>query len=49
MRILAVHNAYTQPGGEDVVFDAESALLEAHGHEVVRYTADSHAAQTVAR
>jgi len=35
MRILLVYNLYTQPGGEDVVFEAERALLERYGHEVV--------------
>jgi glycosyltransferase involved in cell wall biosynthesis len=34
MRILIVHNRYTQRGGEDVVFEAETALLRVHGHEV---------------
>jgi len=34
MRILIVHNAYQQRGGEDVVVEAEAALLESHGHEV---------------
>lgn len=38
MKILLVHEYYRQPGGEDRVFDAESALLEEYGHEVVRYT-----------
>jgi glycosyltransferase involved in cell wall biosynthesis len=33
-----VHNRYQQPGGEDQVFAAEGALLEAHGHRVLRYT-----------
>ncbi|MDX1419350.1 MAG: glycosyltransferase family 4 protein [Rubricoccaceae bacterium] len=37
MRILLVHNHYQQPGGEDQVFQAEGALLERHGHAVVRY------------
>lgn len=36
MRILMVHNYYQQPGGEDVVYESEAALLEAHGHEVRR-------------
>lgn len=36
MRILRVHNRYQQPGGEDMVFEAESALLERHGHVVDR-------------
>jgi glycosyltransferase involved in cell wall biosynthesis len=37
MRILKVHSYYTQPGGEDTVFRAESALLRANGHEVIEY------------
>ena len=32
-----MHNHYQQPGGEDQVFEAEGALLEAHGHRVLRY------------
>ena len=39
--VLAVHNFYQQPGGEDEVFRAESRLLAAHGHEVVAYTASN--------
>lgn len=38
MKIALVHNFYQQPGGEEQVFAAEGALLEAHGHEVARYT-----------
>jgi glycosyltransferase involved in cell wall biosynthesis len=38
MRVLLVHNYYQQAGGEEQVFVAEGALLEAHGHRVVRYT-----------
>lgn len=37
MRILLVHNRYLQPGGEDVVFAAERALLTRSGHEVVPF------------
>jgi len=37
MRILLIHNRYLQPGGEDTVFEAEKALLERHGHEVVTF------------
>lgn len=33
-RVLVVHNRYLHRGGEDVVVDAEVALLRAHGHEV---------------
>jgi glycosyltransferase involved in cell wall biosynthesis len=38
MKILAVHNRYQQPGGEDRIFDTETALLEERGHKVYRYT-----------
>jgi len=41
MRILAVHNRYQRHGGEDVVFDAETALLERHGNEVIRFVTDN--------
>lgn len=34
MRILMLHNRYQQAGGEDVVVQAESALLESFGHTV---------------
>ncbi len=39
MRIFIAHEHYRQPGGEDVVFDTEAALLEAAGHHVVRFEA----------
>lgn len=39
MKCLVAHNSYQQSGGEDQVFQAECALLERHGHEVVRLTA----------
>ncbi len=38
MKILLCHNFYRTPGGEDRVFRDEAALLEAGGHEVVRFT-----------
>lgn len=37
MRVLIVHNAYQQRGGEDSVVDSEIALLRQHGHEVEAY------------
>jgi glycosyltransferase involved in cell wall biosynthesis len=37
MKILAVHNRYQRPGGEDQVFVDETALLEARDHLVLRY------------
>ena len=41
MRVLIVHNRYQQPGGEDVMADAEAAVLRANGHEVERLTVDN--------
>ncbi len=38
-KILAVHNFYQQPGGEDRVFEAESELFGRRGHAVVRHEA----------
>lgn len=35
MRILTVHNAYQQRGGEDAVVEAEAALLTKRGHDVL--------------
>lgn len=37
MKILAAHNHYQQPGGEDQSFASEVAVLKAYGHEVVQY------------
>jgi glycosyltransferase involved in cell wall biosynthesis len=36
--VLITHTYYQQPGGEDVVFAAETRLLEEFGHRVVRHT-----------
>jgi glycosyltransferase involved in cell wall biosynthesis len=36
MKILAVHNRYQRPGGEDQVFAEETALLESRGNHVLR-------------
>jgi glycosyltransferase involved in cell wall biosynthesis len=49
MRILRVHNYYQQPGGEDQSFAAEIALLEQHGHEVLRFTAHNDAIKDMNR
>jgi glycosyltransferase involved in cell wall biosynthesis len=38
MRVLLVHTAYQQFGGEDSVVRAERALLESHGDEVLLYS-----------
>ena len=37
MKIAIIHNAYQQPGGEDVVVAQETRLLESQGHSVVSY------------
>ncbi len=42
MKVLMCHNAYRWPGGEDRVYADEARLLEAHGHEVVRFERDNH-------
>ena len=41
MKILIAHNRYLHPGGEDIVFEAEKALLERCSHEVVTYVEDN--------
>ena len=41
MRILVAHNAYLYRGGEDTVVEAEIALLQRHGHEVMLYRRDN--------
>ncbi len=41
LRILVVHNRYREPGGEDLVVAAETALLRANGHTVVEYVDDN--------
>jgi glycosyltransferase involved in cell wall biosynthesis len=42
LRILFVHNAYQQRGGEDSVVDDEIQLLRENGHEVELYRRDNH-------
>jgi len=37
MKILIAHNAYQHRGGEDVVVEAEIALLRSYGHDVQIY------------
>ena len=43
MKILLVHNFYgsSAPSGENVVFEAEKALLQKNGHEVALFTRHS--------
>jgi glycosyltransferase involved in cell wall biosynthesis len=42
MKILIIHNAYQQAGGEDVVVAQETRLLEQHGHRVSIYRRSNH-------
>jgi glycosyltransferase involved in cell wall biosynthesis len=48
-RVLLVHNAYQQRGGEDAVVEAEAALLREHGHEVMLYTRHNDEVQGASR
>jgi glycosyltransferase involved in cell wall biosynthesis len=41
LKVLQIHTRYREPGGEDVVVEAEAALLRAAGHEVVAYQAEN--------
>jgi glycosyltransferase involved in cell wall biosynthesis len=41
VKVLVVHNGYQQRGGEDAALNAETRLLEEHGHTVVRYKRDN--------
>ena len=40
MKVLAIHNFHRKgsASGDDQVFKSETALLESHGHTVIRYT-----------
>ena len=40
MKILAIHNFHRKgsASGDDQVFKSETALLESHGHQVIRYS-----------
>jgi glycosyltransferase involved in cell wall biosynthesis len=44
--VLLVHNRYQQPGGEDIVFEAEACLLADRGHRVARFSVDNAAIPT---
>lgn len=45
MKILAIHNFHRKgsASGDDQVFQSETALLESHGHTVIRYTVSNDA------
>lgn len=40
MKVIAIHNFHRKGSvsGDDQVFKSETALLESHGHEIIRYT-----------
>jgi glycosyltransferase involved in cell wall biosynthesis len=42
MKIIIAHNAYQQPGGEDVVVRQEMQLLRDAGHDVLLYERSNH-------
>jgi len=48
MKIVMLHNFYQFSGGEDRCFHDEADLLEAHGHQVVRFTAHNKSIRTQA-
>lgn len=48
MRILVAHNRYQGRGGEDVVFEAEVALLRGAGHSVETLTVSNEAIDSLA-
>lgn len=43
MKIVLVHNYYgtSSPSGENIVYEAERSLLQAHGHEILEFTRHS--------
>lgn len=47
MKIFQAHNSYLFPGGEDTVAGAETALLRAHGHDVIEYRHANHELQAM--
>ncbi len=49
MKILVAHNAYQHRGGEDVVVEAEIALLRQFGHEVEVYALHNDALNGMSR
>ncbi|MBN8639764.1 MAG: glycosyltransferase family 4 protein [Anaerolineae bacterium] len=49
MKIFLAHNYYQNPGGEDGAFKADAAILEAHGHDVHRFTMHNDAVKAMSR
>jgi glycosyltransferase involved in cell wall biosynthesis len=49
LRVLFVHNAYQQRGGEDAVVEDEIRLLRENGHEVELYRRDNHDIASLAK
>ncbi|MBC7234627.1 MAG: glycosyltransferase family 4 protein [Chloroflexi bacterium] len=49
MIVLLLHNRYQLPGGEDQVCANEGALLERHGHTVIRYVVHNEAVERMGK
>lgn len=49
LRVAIVHNRYQEPGGEDIAFEFECALLQRAGHYVVRFELHNDAIHTMRR
>ena len=49
MKMLLCHTFYQQRGGEDHSYEAEAALLESRGHDVVRFTMHNDEVQRLSR
>ncbi len=47
LSVLVIHNQYQQPGGEDVVVQAEVDLLRRAGHRVIQFTQNNAALATL--
>jgi glycosyltransferase involved in cell wall biosynthesis len=41
LTVVLAHNRYQRAGGEDAAVEADAALLESHGHRVVRFERDN--------
>ncbi len=47
MRVAIVHNEYGKPSGEETVVETHAALLQSHGHDVVRFQRSSAELETM--
>lgn len=49
MKIVVVHERYREGGGEDRAFESECALLESHGHDLIRWVDDHERIRDIGR